>query len=58
MQSGGGIGMQTMDSALMDLVQKEVISAQEAYQQADNKEKFRALRDEPAERTQEEESII
>ncbi len=58
MQSGGAIGMQTMDSALMDLVQKEVISAQEAYQQADNKEKFRALRDEPAERTQEEESII
>ncbi len=58
MQSGGGIGMQTMDSALMNLVQKEVISAQEAYQQADNKEKFRALRDEPAERTQEEESII
>jgi Tfp pilus assembly ATPase PilU len=58
MQSGGAIGMKTMDNALMDLVEKDKISAQEAYQQADNKEKFRALRDEPAERMQEEESII
>jgi twitching motility protein PilT len=58
MQSGGAIGMQTMDSALMDLVQKDKISAQEAYQQADNKEKFRALRDERVDRMEEEESVI
>jgi twitching motility protein PilT len=46
MQSGGATGMQTMDTALMDLVRKNVISAQEAYRQADNKEKFKTLRDE------------
>jgi twitching motility protein PilT len=46
MQSGGATGMQTMDTALMNLVRKNVISAQEAYQQADNKEKFKTLKDE------------
>ena len=46
MQSGGATGMQTMDTALMNLVKKNVISGQEAYQQANNKEKFRAVRDE------------
>jgi twitching motility protein PilT len=46
MQSGGASGMQTMDTALMDLVKKNVISGQEAYQQSNNKEKFRSVRDE------------
>ncbi|HWM27976.1 MAG TPA: type IV pilus twitching motility protein PilT, partial [Woeseiaceae bacterium] len=34
MQSGGSIGMQTMDSALMDLVERRFVSGKEAYQQA------------------------
>jgi len=45
MQSGGAIGMQTMDSALMDLVENDVISAKEAYQQANNKTRFKPLLD-------------
>lgn len=45
MQSGGSIGMQTMDSALMDLVKKGRVSALEAYHQANNKQKFRSLID-------------
>ncbi len=47
MQSGGANGMQTMDSALMDLVERDVISAQEAYQQANNKTRFKSLSDHP-----------
>ena len=43
MQSGGSIGMQTMDSALMDLVQRGRVTAIEAYQQANNKHKFKKL---------------
>ena len=58
MQSGGAIGMQTMDSALMKLVEKDKISAEEAYHQANNKEKFRSLRDEHLDHTAEEESIV
>jgi twitching motility protein PilT len=46
MQSGAGAGMQTMDSALMDLVERAVVSGREAYQQANNKAKFERLRDE------------
>jgi twitching motility protein PilT len=46
MQSGGSAGMQTMDSALMELVQKGVISAREAYQQSNNKAKFERLMEE------------
>ena len=49
MQSGGAIGMQTMDSALMELVRKGRVTALEAYQQADNKQKFRRLVDEEVE---------
>lgn len=41
MQSGAATGMQTMDSALMALLEKGLISRQEAYQQANNKAKFR-----------------
>ncbi len=47
MQSGGATGMQTMDSALMDLVEKGIVSGQEAYQQANNKARFKSVRDNP-----------
>ena len=40
MQSGGNIGMQTMDMALADLVKTAFVSGQDAYQQANNKSKF------------------
>ena len=46
MQSGGSIGMQTMDSALMKLVERDVIPGMEAYLQANNKSKFERFRDE------------
>jgi len=46
MQSGGGMGMQTMDAALMDLVEKAFVSGREAYQQANQKSKFERLRNE------------
>jgi len=46
MQSGGNAGMQTMDSALMELVEKAFVSGRDAYQQADNKSKFERLKDE------------
>lgn len=46
MQAGGQIGMQTMDSALMDLVERKFVSGKEAYQQANNKQLFQAVRDE------------
>ena len=39
-QSGGASGMQSMDKALMDLVEKGWISGHEAYLQANNKHKF------------------
>ncbi len=39
-QSGGAVGMQTMDKALMSLVEKGWVSGQEAYLQANNKHKF------------------
>ena len=45
MQSGGAQGMQTMDSALMELVETARVSGKEAYQQANNKTKFQALKD-------------
>jgi len=44
-QSGGAIGMKSMDSALMDLVEKGWISGKEAYLQANNKHKFQEVRD-------------
>jgi len=46
MQSGGSAGMQTMDTALMQLVEKAFISGREAYQQANDKSKFERLKDE------------
>jgi twitching motility protein PilT len=45
MQSGGGLGMQTMDNALMALVEKGWVSGQEAYQQATHKNKFDSVKD-------------
>jgi Tfp pilus assembly pilus retraction ATPase PilT len=45
MQSGGAVGMQTMDSALMDLVERRFVSGKEAYQQASNKTKFQQIKD-------------
>ncbi len=45
MQSGGGLGMQTMDSALMNLVSAGQVAGREAYQQANNKSKFERMRD-------------
>lgn len=50
-QSGGAAGMKTMDNALMELLDKGWISAQEAYLQANNKHLFeqrRELEIEPA----------
>jgi twitching motility protein PilT len=44
MQSGGSVGMQTMDSALMDLVDRAFVSGREAYQQANNKSMFQKIR--------------
>ena len=44
-QSGGNIGMKTMDSALMDLVDKGRVTGYEAYLQADNKSKFEKVKD-------------
>jgi twitching motility protein PilT len=40
MQSGGAMGMQTMDSALMKLVERAEVSGKEAYLQANHKSKF------------------
>ena len=37
--------MQSMDGALMDLVNKGWVSGLEAYQQANNKAKFESLKD-------------
>ena len=45
MQSGSAVGMQTMDSALMNLLEAGRISALDAYHQANNKTKFRSLVD-------------
>ena len=44
-QSGGASGMQAMDKALMDLVEKGWVSGQEAYLQANNKHKFEKVRE-------------
>ncbi len=46
MQSGGNIGMQTMDKALMELVRQGLVSGKDAYQQANDKSKFQRMKDE------------
>jgi twitching motility protein PilT len=43
-QSGGSVGMKTMDNALMELVNKGWVSGLEAYQQANNKSKFESVK--------------
>lgn len=45
MQSGGGIGMQTMDNALMDLVERKFVAGKDAYQQSNNRSKFQSVKD-------------
>jgi len=44
-QSGGRVGMKTMDNALMELVDKGWVSGADAYQQANNKHMFEKLKD-------------
>jgi twitching motility protein PilT len=46
MQSGGNVGMQTMDSALMNLVEHAHIAGKEAYLQANDKSKFERFKNE------------
>jgi twitching motility protein PilT len=46
MQSGGAVGMQTMDSALMALVEGAFVSGKEAYLQANQKSKFERMKNE------------
>ena len=45
MQAGGSVGMQTMDNALMELVRQGYVAGREAYQQANDKSKFRNVRE-------------
>ena len=52
MQSGGAVGMQTMDTALMNLFRKGRISALDAYHQANNKQKFKSLVEDPEQITE------
>ena len=44
-QSGGNVGMKSMDGALMELVEKGWVSGHEAYLQAKNKHKFEQVKD-------------
>jgi twitching motility protein PilT len=46
MQAGGRTGMRTMDAALMELVEKGLVAREEAYLQANNKQKFESVKDE------------
>ena len=46
MQAGAGVGMQTMDSALMELHRQGLISGREAYQQANHRAKFERMMEE------------
>jgi len=46
MQSGGSMGMKTMDTALRELYERRFISGREAYQKAMNKSKFEPMKDE------------
>jgi twitching motility protein PilT len=45
MQSGGAMGMRTMDGALKDLMERRVITGNEAYMQAFDKNKFEQFKD-------------
>jgi twitching motility protein PilT len=43
MQTGRGIGMQTLNDALLDLVKNDVVEAQEAFDRAPHKKEFGAF---------------
>jgi twitching motility protein PilT len=45
MQSGGSMGMRTMDGALKDLFDRQAISGNEAYMQAFDKSKFEQVKE-------------
>ncbi len=45
MQSGGALGMRTMDMAIQQLLDQGLVSGAEAYKKGINKAKFEALRD-------------
>ena len=45
MQSGAQFGMRTMDSAIQQLLEQRLVSAQEAYNKAINKSRFEGLKD-------------
>jgi twitching motility protein PilT len=44
-QSGGSVGMKSMDNALMELVERGHVSGHEAYLPASNKSKFEKVKD-------------
>ena len=46
MQAGGRTGMRTMDAALTELVENGLVAREEAYLQANNKQKFESVKDE------------
>ncbi len=46
MQSGGSMGMKTMDTALQELYDRRMISGLHAYQNANNKQKFEKMKHE------------
>ncbi|MEO1203139.1 MAG: type IV pilus twitching motility protein PilT [Pseudomonadota bacterium] len=46
MQSGGAMGMKTMDTALQELYDRRMISGEHAYQNANNKQKFERMKHE------------
>ena len=45
MQSGAQFGMRTMDSAIQQLLEQRLVSAQEAYNKAINKSRFEGLKE-------------
>jgi twitching motility protein PilT len=52
-QTGKKYGMQSLDDAIMDLLQKKIIRAEEAYSKANDKAKFLPfLRKSPADFTE------
>jgi Tfp pilus assembly pilus retraction ATPase PilT len=45
MQTGGAMGMRTMDSAIQELLDSGAVSGAEAYKKAINKAKFEPFKD-------------
>jgi hypothetical protein len=48
MQSGGALGMQSLDSCLRGFIDEKLITGDEAYAQAINKKDFVSLREQEA----------